>query len=47
MHMMPCEHLPNARLHEIIIYITTVGLAQARPEYVHVYVLVVEIALVF
>ena len=31
MRMMPCGHLPNARSHEITIHITTVGLAQARP----------------
>ena len=34
MCMMPCGHVPNApnaRLHEITIHITTVGLAQAHP----------------
>ena len=30
---LACVHIPNARLHEITIILTTVGLAQARPNY--------------
>ena len=33
MRMMPCGHGPNAQSQEITIHITTVGLAQARPNY--------------